>query len=419
MKLSRHHIFAGVLVAGLAASSLAARQPQSARPVQRAARKSVGEVRGVWVVRSALTSPERIRRVVVHAKRHDLNTLFVQVRGRGDAYYQSDLEPRAEALAKQPDEFDPLAEIIVKAQAAKLRVHLWVNAMYVWSSKTPPRSPQHLARAHPDWLAVDASGRRCRLGHSKVFVCPTHPEARAHLLAVVRDLATRYEVDGVHLDYIRYAGQEFCFCNRCLAGFARSVNQPVEDAKVDRVRLQRLRRLRNSEWQSYRRRQITSLVGDVRQALAEARPEAKLSAAVIAWGRYHPDFRRSEAYSRVGQDWYGWMEDGLVDAVLPMTYQSSTASYGAWVKGVQKKWPQFPVWYGVPAYRISPQSAANKVGAVRKMGGKGWVLFSYGAVTREGANDRYLRELSARIGPPPQRPDPVSVETSGSQVSRR
>ena len=51
------------------------------------------EMRGLWVVRDSLTSPAKIRHVVTMAKAHGFNALFVQVRGRGDAFYQSDLEP--------------------------------------------------------------------------------------------------------------------------------------------------------------------------------------------------------------------------------------------------------------------------------------------------------------------------------------
>ena len=382
-----------LLMTGLGALCFAADAP----PTPPAAAPK--EVRGIWVVRSTLTSPEGVRRVVIHAQRHHFNTLFVQVRGRGDAYYQSALEPRAEALAGQPAEFDPLASLITQAKAAGLRVHVWINALYVWSSKKPPKSAAHLARAHPEWLAVDASGRRCRPGGAQVFVCPSNPEARAHLLAVIEDLLRRYDVDGLHLDYIRYPSANYCFCNRCLTAFAAEQGVSVETSP-NRAALQHLRRQHPRAWQRYRRRQITSLVAAIRKSARSIRPQAKLSAAVIAWGRYQRNFTHSAAYARVGQDWFGWIRDGLVDAVAPMTYQKSTAAYGAWAKGVQARWPRFPVWYGVAAYRVSPKSAAYKVNAVRQVGGRGWVLFSYGAVTREGANDAYLREMDRYLDPP-------------------
>src|SRR5712692_1383076 len=68
-----------------------------------------GEVRALWVVRTTLTSPEKIRKMVETAAAAGFNTLVVQVRGRGDAYYRSRWEPRAVELKDQPPDFDPLA----------------------------------------------------------------------------------------------------------------------------------------------------------------------------------------------------------------------------------------------------------------------------------------------------------------------
>src|SRR5262249_38467625 len=148
------------------------------------------EVRAVWVVRTDLTTPEAVRRVAQTAKRAGLNTLIVQVRGRGDAYYRSELEPRAEALRSAPESVDPLALTLQEARLAGLSVHAWMNAIYVWSDPKAPSSPAHLVNAHPDWLAVDQSGRRLAPGApGGVFVCPSDPEARPHLRDVTLDLA--------------------------------------------------------------------------------------------------------------------------------------------------------------------------------------------------------------------------------------
>src|SRR5688500_2004663 len=55
---------------------------------------SSNEVRALWVVRTTLTSPEKIHQMVENAYAAGFNTLIVQVRGRGDAYYRSRHEPR-------------------------------------------------------------------------------------------------------------------------------------------------------------------------------------------------------------------------------------------------------------------------------------------------------------------------------------
>ncbi len=65
------------------------------------------EIRALWVIRTSLTSPESITEMVRRAKSANFNTLIVQVRGRGDAYYQSRWEPRAAEMKDTPDSFDP------------------------------------------------------------------------------------------------------------------------------------------------------------------------------------------------------------------------------------------------------------------------------------------------------------------------
>src|SRR5579872_6535259 len=92
------------------------------------------EVRGLWVLRTSLTSPGSIENVVRTAQANGFNTLLVQVRGRGEAYYQSAIEPRAMELDGQPASFDPLALTLQLAHRAGLRVHAWINVDLVSSA---------------------------------------------------------------------------------------------------------------------------------------------------------------------------------------------------------------------------------------------------------------------------------------------
>ena len=91
--------------------------------------------------------------MVSAAKAGGFNTLLVQIRGRGDAYYQRALEPRAPALAGQPA-FDPLAMAIESAHAAGLRVHAWVNVTLVAGAGELPAGRDHVVYRHPEWLMV-------------------------------------------------------------------------------------------------------------------------------------------------------------------------------------------------------------------------------------------------------------------------
>src|SRR5687768_15199063 len=123
-------------------------------PVLAAQPASNDEVRALWVVRTTLTSPDKIHQLVNAAADNGFNTLIVQVRGRGDAYYNSRVEPRAAELKDQPASFDPLALTIAEAHRRGLKVHAWINTNLLANLDTLPTAPTHVYNRHPEWLAV-------------------------------------------------------------------------------------------------------------------------------------------------------------------------------------------------------------------------------------------------------------------------
>src|SRR4030095_16415818 len=109
--------------------------------------------RALWVTRTTLASPESISQMVRAAEAGGFNTLLVQVRARGDAYFDRSLEPRAAELASRPS-FDPLVTTIEQARAAGLKVHAWVSVNLVSSAYELPPSRQHIVYRAPEWLMV-------------------------------------------------------------------------------------------------------------------------------------------------------------------------------------------------------------------------------------------------------------------------
>src|SRR3982751_6699949 len=112
------------------------------------------EVRALWVVRTTLTSPEKIHALVNAAADNGFNTLIVQIRGRGDAYYNSKVEPREADLKDQPATFDPLALTLSEAHKRGLKVHGWLNTSLLANIDALPSDPAHVYNKHPEWLAV-------------------------------------------------------------------------------------------------------------------------------------------------------------------------------------------------------------------------------------------------------------------------
>ncbi|MFI5178781.1 MAG: family 10 glycosylhydrolase, partial [Vicinamibacterales bacterium] len=150
------------------------------------------EVRGLWVQRTSLASPATIAAMVDAARDGGFNTLLVQVRGRGEAFYESDIEPRATELDAEPASFDPLATTLELAHKSGLRVHAWINVNLVASAATLPRSHSHVVFRHPEWLMVPSA-----LASALHDVDPQSPEYVAALARWTRSMSS--QVEGLYL----------------------------------------------------------------------------------------------------------------------------------------------------------------------------------------------------------------------------
>jgi uncharacterized lipoprotein YddW (UPF0748 family) len=357
------------------------------------------DVRALWVTRATLNSPAAVARMVSAARGGGFNTLLVQVRGRGDAYYRSSLEPRASELAARAD-FDPLGATITHARAAGLQVHAWVAVNLVSSAATLPSSREHVVYKHPDWLmvpramavelrGVDARspeylGRLARWSRQHaddvegLYMSPLHPAAAAHVAAVVRELVTEYPLDGVHLDYVRFPSEDFDYSRTALQEFKQSVQPDLTAAEVQTLKAREsldplaYANFFPERWKSFRRSRLTSLVMRVRTAVKDVRPGAVVSAAVI------PD--AMEAYQSRLQDWRTWLDQSLIDVLCPMAYTPDPKQFEAQVALAQDYAGGRPVWTGIGAYRLPSATTLQFIAAAKRLGTSGIALFSYDAL---------------------------------------
>ncbi len=380
-----------------------------------AAEPSAQEVRALWVLRTSLSSPAAVQQLVQSARDNRFNALLVQVRGRGDAYYQSRLEPRPADLSKQPDSFDPLASVIEAARPAGLRVHAWVNVNLVSSAAELPWAREHLIHRHPEWLMVprDLAQELARVdpespayvgklarwtrgqsaGIEGLYSSPLVPAAVEHTVAVVRDITKRYRIDGVHLDYIRYPTERFDYSRAAIRAFSAATRPKLTAAArrdldtLERDDLFAYPDALPAEWRQFRLDRLTALVRRLRDVVKEERKDALVTVATA------PDLQ--EARDRRLQDWGAWLESGLVDAVCPMAYTPEAARFAEHIAAARQAAGERPIWAGIGAYRLTPTQTIENIQAARRLGASGIVLFSYDSMTdpRQSAPD-YLAIVS-------------------------
>ncbi len=348
------------------------------------------EGRGVWVVRNRLTSPERIDAIVEAAAKANFNTLFVQVRGRGDAYYHAATEPRASALSEQPVEFDPLQHFIDRAHARGLQVHAWLNAGVVGSRGELPADPKHIVNRRPEFVMINRSGKSMmdytpeefRAQHSEGrFLSLAAPEVQDYLVGVYLEVVENYNIDGIHFDFIRYPSRgvdlayDLDYNPLVLAAFQSEYGFNPLDVEINSERFE--------TWLEWQRERIGQLVGRIRDAAHTKRPGIRVSAAVLS--RYH--LGRHQA----SQDWIGWLQSGQIDTVCLMSYSPDNDLVVQEGLLAQENRGKGTVWVGMGA-RGDIELIIDRIAKVRRtVAPEGIMFFAWG-----GFNDAELDELRSR-----------------------
>jgi len=366
------------------------------------------ELRALWVVRHALTSLEDIDRLVDFAINARFHLLFVQVRGRGDAYYISELSPQPPRMEFPVSEFDPLDYLLARCHQAGISVHAWLNVFYVWSNAEANPPPDHVAMTHPEWLLMDEDGVRMgerspkwwqNEGLEGYYLSPTEPAVRDYIAAVMNELVTHYAIDGVHLDYVRYPGLGFGLNVAERTRFM--LNYGVDPARLvpDQDRLSTMLgdhvySALDSLYLATRTSAVDSMVLAVRAAIGTL----PLSAAVA------PDPERARIEK--GQDWVKWVDSGMVDFVVPMLYTLGPRDIQLRVRVYHNTVGRGRILPGLAVYGGRQRYLEETVKLLRELPVTGACLFSYNALTEQRFAMRLIDEAFFSEPEPELDPEP-------------
>ncbi|HEV7664643.1 MAG TPA: family 10 glycosylhydrolase [Chloroflexota bacterium] len=390
------------------------------------------ELRAVWVdaFHDGFKTAAQVDDLVDWARAANLNALFVQVRRRGDAYYLKSFEPRSEDPDLAPG-FDALQYLIERAHQGphRLQVHAWLATLPIWHQRdTPPQAPNHAfnlrglsAGSADTWLMYRDDGAAwAGNGSSGIYYLdPGNVDVQAYTTEVYLNVLRNYDVDGIHLDQVRYYEGDPLRWGYNPASVARFNQRFSRDLGTQPAP-------RDPQWVAWRRDQVSSLVRRIYTEAKALKPRVAVTAAVIAWGngpQSPDDWQRQAPYASVLQDWHAWLQEGIVDYLLPMDYYRETAQQGPWFD----TWTQWQVSHpgirgvvlGLGSYLNTADGALAQLGRARALGGLGVALYSYAVPTRDledaSATDRQvfaaqLRTIFARPAPVPDLPTPLTAK---------
>ncbi|HCK60780.1 MAG TPA: hypothetical protein DHW11_06100 [Gemmatimonadetes bacterium] len=369
--------------------------------------RTFDEVRALWVVRFTMTSKEAILGMIVEAERSGINTLVIQVRGRADAFYKSSLEPRGESV-REPASFDPLEFAIGEAHDRGIAVHAWVNTHLVWGPAQLPQSPDHIVNAHPEWLSVPRElGRELAtvdpfesrfvdqlIQYAEensstvegVYTSPSHPAVQDHVHAIWMDLARRYDLDGIHFDYIRFPSDRYDYSIGAIERFRVWLRGQLTDerwGKLNQAYESDLYAFVDGEaelWNQFRRGHITHLVERIYRDVKAFNPHLTISAAVIA----DTELALNDRF----QAWPEWLEQGIIDIAVPMAYTRDPERFRELVGTARSAVKvRHRVWAGIGAYMNTVEATIGMIDIARSEEVGGVVLFSYDWLVGEGMSD--------------------------------
>lgn len=309
------------------------------------------EFRGAWIHSGYGIQGWDWDQTVGVLKSNGFNAIFPNLVWAGLAHYPSHLLPVSPKVKEQGDQ---IAACLAACRKYGIELHVWKVNYYLL----------HAPREFVAELRAAGRTQKNRKGEDVNWLCPSHPENLALERDSMLEVAHNYEVDGIHLDYIRYPDREACFCAGCRERFEQNTDVKIANWPDDVLTGEHA-----ASFADWRREQITGLVRAVSQEARTLKPKLKVSAAV--WGGW------ASARQSIGQDAQAWIDGGYLDFLCPMNYESKDEDFVGWTrKQVAATKRKTPLYIGIGAHKLSgPEQLARQIQLSRELGGDGFVIF--------------------------------------------
>lgn len=372
------------------------------------------EIRAIWLDRGTIIragSEQGLAKLFDRWAAAGINTVFIETVNAGYPIYPSKVAPQQNPLTRN---WDPLAASVKLAHARKMELHAWIWAFAAGNDRhnailnLPKSYPGPVIAANPDWANYDNRGQMIPVGQGKPFLDPANPEVRRYLLSLVSEIATRYPVDGIQLDYIRYpfqdpgAGRTY--------GYGKAARQQFQQLTgVDPLKISPSDRNLWARWTEFRTRQIDSFVSDVAQQMRRIRPSLILSVAVFPLPEH-------ERVQKLQQHWEAWVQRGDVDLVVPMAYATDTNRFQRLVQPylTTPRLNSSLIMPGIRLLNLPETVTIDQIQSLRDSSSGGYALFA-----AENFNDRLqtiFKNTQGSLNQAPQQPIPYREPFAAAAV---
>ncbi|MDO4587694.1 MAG: family 10 glycosylhydrolase [Planctomycetia bacterium] len=287
----------------------------------------------------------------------------------GRALYNSDVLPLDERTKQYGDQIE---QAVRAGQKYGVEVHVW-KVNFNASGSSQEFADQMIAEGRVQKSFQGKNEDR------RVWLCPSHPKNQLLEIDAMTEIATKYDVNGIHFDYIRYPDNDHCFCDGCrdrfFAFYLKTTGKQLENWPEIARNDPEIKKA----FDQWRCDQITAVVRGVHDKVKAVKPSIKISAAVF---NGYPGTKQS-----IGQDWGLWIEKGYLDFVCPMNYTDDSLGFATMVENqmnvADHRIPLFPgIGLTVPR-RLQPDELAVQIETTRKNQTGGFILFDLNQSTAE------------------------------------
>lgn len=298
------------------------------------------EIRAVWLTtnwgldwpkkgKSVEEQKRELLTILDEFQKDNFNVVLFQVRAQGQVFYKSNLE-RMSPYFNSGNGFDPLAFTIKAAHERNMECHAWITTFPVEKAKVSKRGV--LLEKRPIFY---------KYVNNHWFLDPGRPETRDKLVLIAKELVTNYDIDGLHLDYIRYP------------------DNPKQFDDNDTYKLYG----KGKEKAQWRRDNVSKIVFDIYDTVKATKNWVQVSSAPI--GKYKAIKRHDgwTAYESVLQDAGYWMREGKHDILFPMMYTKGNEFYPYVDKWLETSNDRYIV-PGLGAYQMEESERNWEVGDI-------------------------------------------------------
>lgn len=401
---SKSHLYGGnrpliFVLALILLALILSMTPAVAQEESAAVKMDPPEFRALWATRWDFSSQADVEKIMNRAKEANFNAVFFQVRGTFDAYYISAYEPWAERLTGRLGEdpgWDPLGVAVQMAHDRGLELHAWMNVFPIWPGRADPpidSQPRHAMYSHPEWVVVDEEGVRVTRTSSYITASPGIPEVQDRIYNVAVDIVRKYDIDGLHFDYIRYLSPKYS-------------HDPISEKRYSEA----IMSAGGGEVMSYgdwQRQQITNMLTRIYHRITTPvgiKPELKVSASVFGIYENKWGWKSNNSYNNMYQDSFRWARDGVVDILFPMIYWNieDPPKFDVLVDDFMENMGTRVLAPGILAEYDSFDEIKNQVEYCRKKGTVGMALFAYSAIEERGYWDDFTSTVFKHPAPVPE-----------------